>query len=140
MAPEIARRVVLISLRPVYADLIRANRKIHEYRRVRVSIRSGDLVLVYETAPVGRVTLKFSVGRVYHGAPNELAQLEADGEVRRLVAQYLQGARTASALEVIAPVEINPPVTLGLLAVLRAPQSYIYLNSAIIWDSSGCST
>lgn len=40
-------KVLLLSIRPVFAELIYSGKKRVELRRLRLSVSSGDLVLVY---------------------------------------------------------------------------------------------
>jgi predicted transcriptional regulator len=121
-------RLVLMAIRPNFANLIYSRQKLFEYRRVRTSIRSGDRVLIYESGAGGFVTGEFWVGKVLHEAAEVLAALEQQLTVRRLVDEYLVGSLRGSAMEVVAPQRWTIPMELrALYPRLRAPQSYLFL-------------
>lgn len=57
-------RVALMSIRPVYADLIFGGKKRIELRRQRPRLDSGDVVVVYTTSPVKVIRGAFIVDEV----------------------------------------------------------------------------
>jgi predicted transcriptional regulator len=126
-------QIILLSIRPAFAALAFSQRKLFEYRRARVGVRSGDLVLLYETAPVGLITGQFRVGGVRYGHA-ELAQGEPDVRVRELVEEYLLDVSCATAIEITRLERFVEPVTLDEVLVRRPPQSYMFLGKEV-WDS-----
>jgi predicted transcriptional regulator len=92
-----------------------------------MNVRSGDLVIVYETSPTSMVVGQFTVGRVIIGPPSELAAYAETGVVER-VSAYLIGARMATAIEALNPTRFETAISLDSFSPgLRAPQSYFFL-------------
>ena len=120
-------RRVLISVRPNFASALFAGRKRFEFRRVRSSVRPGDLALVYETAPTSKVVGEFSVGRVISGTLAEIAAY-AEEDMLEQVQAYLFGTKTSTAIEALNPSRFASAISLStLLPGLKAPQSYMFL-------------
>ena len=124
------RRVgrILLSLRPEWADAIYRREKRVEFRRQRVRVEPGDLVVIYETHPVGLVTGEFVVRAVHYGPPRDIKKLESDLRRARSVAMYLRGARVATALEIARPRRYGRRQTLAKYKVSNAPMSYLRLS------------
>lgn len=122
-------RVVVFSLKPEIAQTIYAGTKKHEFRRAHVNVPAGALALVYETAPVMRVTGAFICGDAVHGAADEIAWFERDEPSRELAFSYLAGAKTASAIPIRSPWRFTVPLELEPVSGLsRPPQSYAYVG------------
>lgn len=125
-------RLVVMSIRPRFAKAIYSRTKQFEFRRVRTQLRSGDLVLVYESAPVSYLTGQFHVGKVVIGSPTDLIELEAEGTSRVAVQHYLLGAQVASAIEVLDPVRWREKVCFNeFLPGYRPPQSYAFVMERV---------
>jgi len=122
-----ARRRLLISLRPEYAEEIYAGRKHYEFRRVRMRVEPGEVVVIYETLPVGAVTGEFTIAKVVFGG-TELAGLERSKRRAEAAAEYLAGARAATALKVSSPRRYRRKRRLADVGLSRAPQSYCWLD------------
>lgn len=133
------RRSILLSIRPEYASAVIVGRKKFEYRRCKVGIREGDFVLLYESAPKCRIVGAFTAGRIVVGVPSDLLTLEPDQEIRDRVAQYLNGARIASAIEIKA-IKVHPVgMPLSVVELRHPPQSYCFLSEELdgrIYDLS----
>ena len=52
---------ILMSIHPKYAKAIISGEKTAELRRVKLKLKNGDLVVIYETSPIMAVTSIFSV-------------------------------------------------------------------------------
>lgn len=124
-----SRRCVLLSIKPTYAAWMYEGRKRFEYRRMKVSVRRGDTILMYESAPVSRLTGWFTAGQVIVDIPDKLQTLEADLVVRRAVAEYLNAARIGTAIEVTNPQKWHAPRVLTDVFPGRRPvQSYAFVE------------
>ena len=55
------KKYVLMSIKPIYAEFIKNGEKTVELRRVLPKIKYGDVIVVYETAPVQRITMTCTV-------------------------------------------------------------------------------
>lgn len=122
-------RVLLMSLKPAFADAAFRGVKRFEYRRSRVSAKRGDIVLIYETAPIRHVTGFFVVGRVIVDPSFLLTMLEPDEAIREAVTRYLAEAVRSSALEITSPTRWRVPRALSeVCKASRPPQSYCFVD------------
>lgn len=121
--------LILIALQPSFAAAIYNRSKSFEFRRVKAKIRPDDRILVYESAPISRVTGEFNAGKVIYGKSSQILILEPDLGSRAAAAQYLTGAEFCTAIEVVNPVKWEPSTKLGnLYPGLRPPQSYLFIE------------
>lgn len=128
-------KAALFSMHPTYAAAAFDGTKCFEYRRCRVHVQTGDLIVVYETAPASCVTGSFRVGRVVHG-DDSLAQLERSSRLRKEIRNYLRGVRSATAIEICNASRLTSPHALTELeGVERPPQSYCFLLRSPQWVS-----
>lgn len=122
----------LISLRPKFAEAIYKGIKLYEFRRVRVRMREGDHVFIYETSPVSRLTGEFRVGKVILGSPSQLYSLEPSRNSREEAKRYLLGAQFASAIQIVAAVQWQQSRSLQeVLPGYRPPRSYVFIKEPI---------
>lgn len=123
------QRIVLMAIRPIFAEAIYATRKLFEYRRVFVQVDTGDRILVYESQPISLITGEFSVGSVHRGVPETFCRFEKEDEIQKRVNDYLSGARKACALQVVNPIKwLKPENVEDFCPALKAPQSYTFIN------------
>lgn len=121
---------LLISIRPEFAEPAYSGIKKFEYRRCRVGAARGDIALVYETAPVMRITGHFTIGDVLPVSADDASALEPNLDIAAKVARYLQGSSRASALRISdATLWKNPRKLSELFPAHRPPQSYYLLKS-----------
>jgi predicted transcriptional regulator len=121
-------RVALLSFRQPFAEALLDGRKRHEFRRGPAGFAPGDLLLVYETAPVSRVTGVARVGRVHRGSGRDLAGIEEHPDLSDITADYLGDASDAVALQLEAVHRLPEPVSLAALGLDRPPRSYRWLT------------
>lgn len=103
---------------------------------MRTTLSRGDRVLIYEPLPVGLITGEFVVGAVLFGSPSDLVHIEADPWSRSAAKQYLQGASTASAVEILQAVKWDKGIKVQeVLPGTRPPQSYVFIKGNRQWGS-----
>lgn len=126
------KKVLLLSIRPVYSEKIFSGKKHVELRRIRPSVHRGDLVLVYTSSPSCELTGAFVVGGVETGKPSSL-WLKVRGKCGVTKAQfdhYYQGAAKAYGIRIERAWRLDAPVKLASLrrrsARFHPPQSYRY--------------
>ena len=126
--------VVLLSIRPCYADLIFNGEKTAELRkRIGHDMQNRD-VLVYVTSPVRQVRGGFHVGDIQQGTPKEVwhsVSAEAGIDKQEFDAYY-SGSKTAYALKITSVWQYEKPWGLSdLRAKLEkfvVPRSWRYLK------------
>ena len=66
------KRYVLISIKPKFANMIKAGEKTIELRRVAPKVSPGDYLVIYESSPVQRITSYCVVLNLIHDTPDDL--------------------------------------------------------------------
>ena len=122
-----APQVALLSFRQPFAEALLDGRKRHEFRRGTAGFAPGDLLLIYETAPVSQVVGVARVGGVHRGSGTELAGIEEHPDLSALTAAYLGDCPDAVALQVEGVHRLAEPVPLAELGLERPPRSYRWL-------------
>jgi len=131
--------ILLLSIRPEYANKIFDGTKQVELRRVRTRLNSGDLVVVYVSSPEKALVGSFEVERVItvENLPKELNNLwkqvkEHAGIKRKQFNNYYQGASLGVGIFLkniqIFPQRIELESLRKQLPNIRPPQSYRYLT------------
>jgi len=124
-------RVVLLSIRPEFAEAILSGTKQVEFRKVPFS-RSVRTVIVYATKPVGQIIGTFEVSRIEQTSPTRLWDMfgSVGGVTRRHFRQYFQGRRVAYGIRVENARRFSAPVSLKEVGRgIIAPQSFIYVTT-----------
>lgn len=123
-------RLVLMSIRPVYADAIFDRRKTAEFRKR--APKPGSEILVYRSGglPADRgIVGVFTAGTVAHGtALDHFRVVTAPGISLVDLEAYAGGPdRPVWRIEVTRAIKFSRPVPLAALGVARAPQSWQYV-------------
>lgn len=129
-------KILLLSIRPKYAEKIYSGEKTVELRRTRPGVAPDDLVLIYTSSPRCALTGAFLVEGVESGTP---AQMWKKFGPRAQISQedydlYYAGADTAFVIAIKRCWTFDRPVTLGELRRkmkgFHPPQVYRYLPGA----------
>lgn len=119
---------ILISIKPKYIRLLFSGKKHFEYRK-RVPEEVG-IALVYATSPIKKIVGELCIDNVLSMSPEELwnhTHLQS-GLTKELFFQYFKGVEIAHALSVKKTIEYKNPLSLDMLGIRRAPQSWQYIN------------
>ncbi len=121
---------VLLSIKPPFADAIFDGTKRFEYRRLLYRNDEVDRVVVYASAPVGRVIGEFQVrGTLSLGVRQLWARTQhAAGIDRTTFDAYFAGCTTGHAIKIGRKTRFPKPIELSRLGLVRAPQSFQYLD------------
>ncbi len=125
--------VLLLSVRPEYAQKIFGGTKTVELRRILPRIAKGDLVLVYVSSPVKAVMGAFTVDQVIDQRPEALWRMVEGkaGLTRREFKAYFSGASRGCGIFFTDVLSLQKPVTLQSLRerwpAFQPPQGYCYL-------------
>ena len=131
--------ILLLSIRPEYANKIFEGKKKVELRRVRTRLKSGDLVIVYVSSPEKALVGSFEVERVItvEDLPKELNNLwkqveKQAGIKRKQFDKYYEGASVGIGIFLknlqIFPQRLELESLRKQLPNIRPPQSYRYLT------------
>lgn len=129
-----AERLVLLSVRPRFADALLDGTKTVEVRRRPVQLHAGTLCLLYASSPTRALTGALILAGVDHGSPDELWRRHGPrtGLTRVEYDDYLDGRSTACALVVASPIAFDTAVPLPELRRRNdgfvPPQSYRFVH------------
>lgn len=136
MAGIPAEEVVLMSIKPRWADAIMAGRKRVEFRRARFG-RPVTHVIVYSSSPVQSVIGYFEVDGVTEDDPRALwREHAAEGEIEQPEFEaYYDGTDRGVAIHVGRVHKLADPVPLAWVVPSGVPpQSFIYARAGIIGE------
>lgn len=130
-------RVMLLSVRPRYAESILAGTKRAEIRRQRPGILPGTPVIIYATKPLGAVVGTANIDRICEGIPSDLWDQyhQEMGVSWAEFDEYLSGTSTAYLLLLSGASRLNTPLTLDDMresADFRPPRSYRYVDHSTL--------
>jgi predicted transcriptional regulator len=129
MASAPSGNIVLLSIRPRFANLIMEGVKRAEFRRA--AFRSDvSHVVMYVTRPVQKIVGYFEVSGVKEGQPSDLWQRyrNVSGLRRDEFETYYRSAKNGIAIEVGSLFLFKHPIALSALGLgTHPPQSFIYL-------------
>ncbi|WP_068094079.1 ASCH domain-containing protein [Novosphingobium rosa] len=132
------RQTLLISIHPVYSDLIFKREKRVELRRKFDPALAGSRLLIYSTLPTGAIIGHAGVGTVHTLPPKEIwarfseIAMIGEGDFWR----YYAGRDRGFVIEIEDPQLFETPITLQEMRSrydLKPPQSYMFLRE----DQSG---
>lgn len=130
--------ILLLSIKPKYANQIFAGTKQVELRRVRTRLQTGDLVLIYVSSPEKALVGSFEVEQVIvKDLPEHLNQLwyevkEKAAVERKTFDRYYQGASVGVGIFCKNIQRFRKPIHLDTLRIKQPhivpPQCYRYLT------------
>jgi predicted transcriptional regulator len=126
--------VVLLPIRPHYAEPIIDGRKLVEFRKASFRARPSHVV-VYASSPVQRVLGFFSVTDVEVAPVGDLwSRYGHVGEIlENDFAAYFNGHECGVALSVGEVVALEQPLSLDALGLgSRPPQSFAYVSASVL--------
>lgn len=131
---------MVLSIHSVYAASIYSGEKRFEYRTCRPS-RNVEYIALYETGKVGAVTGVARVIEILEGTPEEIWERTKAyaGITRERFMQYFAGKAKAVAYLLGEVCRFAQSITLSELGLIRAPQSFQYLEpglTAVLLDHS----
>ena len=118
---------LLISIKPIYVELIKKRKKKYEFRKRK--IQQVNKVYVYETSPTKKITLIIRFGKCLEGSQKEIWQIckKNSGMKKNDFFKYYKNKMKAYAFEILDIEEVN----VELEEILKSnipPQSFYYIN------------
>lgn len=128
------KRVLLLSLRPRFADAILAGTKTVELRRRAINAQSGTRVILYSTAPTMAIVGTAYLRRVDVANPEDAWKRYSTtlGLAKDEFDAYLDGSKRAYLLHLIRVCQLDKPLHLHELrsSGFRPPQSFRYIGDS----------
>ena len=128
-------RILVLSVKPRFADAILGGGKTTELRRVRPLLRVPTLALLYSSSPEMAVVGACRIDAIVTRSPGSLWRTHgrSSGVTRLEFDQYFAGCAEASGLLVSQPQRLHEPVPLEALRRrmrgFAPPQSFRYLTA-----------
>ena len=121
---------VLLSIKPEYALKIFEGSKRYEFRRVIFRREPVKRVVVYASAPVGKVIGEFEIAEILHDDIEYLwTKTEKHAGIsRERFLEYFADRDKGYAIQVKNSVMYEEPVPLATFMVSSPPQSFLYLQ------------
>lgn len=136
-------RVLFLSLRPRFAELLLDGAKRVELRRIRPQAKPGTLAVIYAASPACAVLGTCVVKAIGAAPPREIWRLHGpDTAITwRDFRDYFAGASRAVAITLTDPARLPQPVPLARLRGtwhgFQPPQSFRYVSSADVAHAIG---
>lgn len=126
-------QIVLLSIRPEFAEKILDGRKRFEFRRTIFRDTNVTKAIIYASRPVCRLNGEFEIEEVLSLPMDALwrrTRWEA-GISHRLFCAYFHGKQECHAIRVSNPTRYDEPMRLDdALDMIRPPQSFAYIRTA----------
>lgn len=123
---------LLMSINPEHVENILSGKKHFEFRKTRCK-QEIDAIIIYSTAPVGRVVAEAEVIDVLEDTPERIWACTADdaGIDKAFFDLYYAGRDSAVAYALGTVRRYKKPRQLADYGVKAAPQSYVYINATV---------
>jgi len=121
---------VLLSIKPIYAELIFKNQKRYEFRKALFKDRSVNKVYVYASAPISKVIGEFTIDDILELEPGLLwtKTNEFAGISKEFFDSYFYGRKIGYAIKIGQTFLYKSPLDLNThFRIKYAPQSFMYV-------------
>lgn len=125
------KRYLLMSIKPVYAQKIKAKEKSIELRCSAPKVSSGDILVIYESSPVQRVTAYCEIDSIISMPPVKLWEVvkEKSGIGWSAFENYFSGKKKGVGICLKDANTLSSPQPLSVISEgFYAPQSYRYIS------------
>ncbi len=122
---------IILPIHPVHVENIFSGLKTIEVRRkIPNQLQEGSLVLIYSTAPIKRVTGKFTVTRIVKRDVERLWKtVKSDVCVSQAAFdKYFSGKPEGYGIFFSTVHQFSKPLSLSALGIKRPPQSFQYVG------------
>lgn len=122
---------VLMSIKPQYAGLIRSGKKTVELRKKAPKINKGDVIVIYESSPVMKITSYCEIKEIISMKKEELWKHVSDFACiseTEFNAYYLRNDTGVGIFLNTITILDSPKRLVEISKTLKAPQSYRYIS------------
>ncbi|HVN48127.1 MAG TPA: ASCH domain-containing protein [Bacteroidota bacterium] len=132
------KKIVLLSIKPKYAEKIFLGQKKIELRRICPKVKEGDYIIIYVSSPVKSLVGKIQVKKIISESPQKLWKRVSSeaGITKQIFDQYYEGASLGYGIYVSRPEKLPNPIHLNVLRKkvkgFRPPQNYYYVSSELL--------
>lgn len=125
------KRYLLISIKPVYAQKIKSKEKSIELRCSSPKVSSGDVLVIYESSPIQRVTAYCEIDSIISMPPAKLWEVvkEKAGIAWSAFESYFAQKKEGVGIYLKDVKTLSSPQPLSVISEdFFAPQSYRYIS------------
>lgn len=136
------KRYLLMSIKPVYAQKIKAKEKTIELRCSSPKVSSGDILVIYESSPVQRITAYCEIESILSMPPANLWETvkEKAGITKNSFENYFSGKKEGVGICLKDVTTLSAPQPLSVISEdFCAPQSYRYISKEEFLRLTGAS-
>ena len=125
------KKYILMSIKPLYAEYIKSGQKTMELRRLAPHVQPGDILIIYESSPVQRITSYCDIDSITIANLDTLWQV---AEKRACLTHnsfisYFANKKCGAGISLTNVHTLKSPIRLNELdEKMRAPQSYRYIS------------
>ncbi|MGD0794570.1 MAG: ASCH domain-containing protein [Dehalococcoidales bacterium] len=124
---------IVISIKPIYVDLILDGEKKYEFRKHNFT-KPIDKVLIYSTKPIGKIVGYFTVDKLIKNTPSKIWAKchEFSGISERDFIEYFKGSKTAYAIQIKNVCKLLYPIFPNdVMKGFKAPRSFLYIDRKV---------
>ena len=121
---------IIISIKPVYAELILDGRKKYEFRKCGFT-RSVVKSFIYSTKPVNKILGYFTFNKVLRGKTSDIWEIcsEQAGITEEDYIKYYKMYKNAFAIKIDHVFRLNKPINpFDEIKGFKSPRSFIYIS------------
>lgn len=125
------KKYLLMSIKPLYAQKIKANEKSIELRCSSPKVSSGDILVIYESSPIQRVTAYCEIDSIISMPPAMLWEVvkENAGIAQSAFERYFAEKKEGVGICLKDIKTLSSPQPLSIISEkFCAPQSYRYIS------------
>lgn len=124
------KKYVLIAIKPLYSKLIKNGTKTVELRRVAPKISRDDILVIYESAPISKITAYAEVDDLLTMSPEELWSLAGNRTMveKDLFDKYFENRDVANGIVLKDAISLKTLKGLDVVSKRSAPQNYYYIT------------
>ena len=124
------KKYVLIAIKPKFAELIKQGKKTVELRRVAPKVSKGDILVIYESSPICKIT---SYAEILEVVSFDLEKLWGIVGPDAMVSRsdfntYFGGKQQGNGIRIKKLRVLSEPYSLDILSDVCVPQNYRYLT------------
>jgi predicted transcriptional regulator len=121
---------VVLSIKPLFVDLIFKGEKIFEYRKRRFRRNNITKIIIYATRPISRIVGEAKIKSVLVENPADLwfRTSKFSGVEKSFYDDYFSSCNIAIAYELYDIIQYDIPQKLSEVGLAFAPQSYVYID------------
>lgn len=134
MAEPVPNNLVILAVKPEFAEKILQHEKTVEFRKTIFS-KEVSKILIYASSPIKKIVGCVDIEKIDKDAPTVLWRRykHYGGISRRSFEKYFGGCKVGVAIQICSATEFSVPLSLtDFEKPIRAPQSFVYAKTKLL--------